>query len=219
MAARGYDKLDIVVCNLYPFQKRVADPATTIDDAVEEVDIGTPCLPSAGVPPVRADIGGALPRCAHPSTHSPFPLNPTPHPTPPQPPTPSPPHPNPNPTPNPRLNPPAGGVTLLRAGAKNHARVTVVVDPSDYARVLTELGASPDRMTSLELRKELALKAFTHTATYDDAISNYFRSKYAAGKSQLTLRYGANPHQKPAQVFTTHGDLPIKGACTASGAS
>lgn len=40
MTARGYDKLDIVVCNLYPFQKRVADPNTTIEDAVEEVDIG-----------------------------------------------------------------------------------------------------------------------------------------------------------------------------------
>jgi len=40
MTARGYDKLDIVVCNLYPFQKRVADPSTTIEDAVEEVDIG-----------------------------------------------------------------------------------------------------------------------------------------------------------------------------------
>ena len=41
MEARGYNKLDVVVCNLYPFQKRVADPAITIDDAVEEVDIGT----------------------------------------------------------------------------------------------------------------------------------------------------------------------------------
>jgi hypothetical protein len=40
MAARGYDKLDLVVCNLYPFQKRVADPAITLEDAVEEVDIG-----------------------------------------------------------------------------------------------------------------------------------------------------------------------------------
>ena len=100
----------------------------------------------------------------------------------------------------------------MRAGAKNHARVTVIVDPADYSRVLAELTASADRMTSLDLRKELALKAFSHTAAYDDAIANYFRGKYSAGKSQLPLRYGANPHQKPAQVFTTHADLPIKGA-------
>ena len=110
-----------------------------------------------------------------------------------------------------------GGVTLLRAGAKNHARVTVVVDPSDYDRVIAEMAASADGLTTLPLRQELALKAFTHTATYDDAISNFFRAKYAAGKSQLSLRYGANPHQKPAQVFTTHGDLPIKGACPRRG--
>jgi len=102
-------------------------------------------------------------------------------------------------------------VTLLRAGAKNHARVTVIVDPVDYSRVVAELAASPERLTSEELRKELALKAFTHTAQYDDAISNYFRGKYGAGKSQLSLRYGMNPHQKPAQVFTTHSDLPFKG--------
>lgn len=55
----------------------------------------------------------------------------------------------------------------------------------------------------------MALKAFTHTAQYDDAISNYFRNQYSAGVSQLSLRYGMNPHQKPAQIFTTLEKLPL----------
>ncbi|KAJ2749718.1 bifunctional phosphoribosylaminoimidazolecarboxamide formyltransferase/IMP cyclohydrolase [Coemansia pectinata] len=100
-----------------------------------------------------------------------------------------------------------GGVTLLRAAAKNHARVSIVCDPKDYARVLTEireLGAvAPDT------RQTLALKAFAQTADYDTAIADYFRQQYASGTSQLTLRYGANPHQKPAQVFAAEGKLPI----------
>lgn len=58
-------------------------------------------------------------------------------------------------------------------------------------------------------RQTLALKAFTHTAEYDNAISNYFRKEFSAGDSQLTLRYGMNPHQKPAQIFTTLENLPI----------
>lgn len=58
-------------------------------------------------------------------------------------------------------------------------------------------------------RQSLALKAFTHTAEYDVAISDYFRKEYAAGISQLTLRYGMNPHQKPAQIYTTLDKLPL----------
>ncbi len=64
-------------------------------------------------------------------------------------------------------------------------------------------------------------KAFEMTAKYDDAISGYFREQYAssdlpkdklAGPVQRTpLRYGANPHQKPAQAFVTEGELPFKG--------
>lgn len=53
------------------------------------------------------------------------------------------------------------------------------------------------------------MKAFTHTAQYDDAISDYFRKQYSAGLSQITLRYGMNPHQKPAQLFTTLEKLPL----------
>jgi phosphoribosylaminoimidazolecarboxamide formyltransferase/IMP cyclohydrolase len=55
----------------------------------------------------------------------------------------------------------------------------------------------------------LALKAFTHTSEYDLAITDYFRKQYSAGTSQLTLRYGMNPHQKPAQIFTTLSKLPL----------
>lgn len=58
-------------------------------------------------------------------------------------------------------------------------------------------------------RKLLAVKAFNHTAQYDAAISDYFRSEYANGLSQLSLRYGMNPHQKPAQLYTMEGKLPL----------
>ncbi|XP_041970614.1 bifunctional purine biosynthesis protein ATIC [Aricia agestis] len=102
-----------------------------------------------------------------------------------------------------------GGVTLLRAAAKNHDRVTVVCDPEDYTTVINELKLNKDHQTSLETRQKLALKAFTHTSEYDTHISDYFRKQYSAGQSQLTLRYGMNPHQKPAQVFTTRDKLPL----------
>ncbi|KAK1166214.1 bifunctional purine biosynthesis protein PURH-like [Acipenser oxyrinchus oxyrinchus] len=102
-----------------------------------------------------------------------------------------------------------GGVTLLRAAAKNHARVTIVCDPDDYDRVAKEMEGSEAKDTSLEMRKVLALKAFTHTAQYDEAISDYFRKEYSKGVSQLPLRYGMNPHQAPAQLYTLRPKLPI----------
>lgn len=101
-----------------------------------------------------------------------------------------------------------GGVTLLRAAAKNHSRVTVVVDPTDYDVVATEIEGGGD--SQQDTRNRLALKAFTHTAEYDNAISDYFRRQYSAGVSQIPLRYGMNPHQKPAQIFTTLSELPLK---------
>ncbi|XP_072434714.1 bifunctional purine biosynthesis protein ATIC [Chiloscyllium punctatum] len=103
-----------------------------------------------------------------------------------------------------------GGVTLLRAAAKNHARVTVVCDPADYLPVAQEMEASDQKDTSTETRKALALKAFTHTAQYDEAISDYFRKECGRGKSQLCLRYGMNPHQTPAQIYTQRPQLPIQ---------
>eukprot|EP00117_Sycon_ciliatum_P020791 scpid66697/ scgid18414/ Bifunctional purine biosynthesis protein PURH; Phosphoribosylaminoimidazolecarboxamide formyltransferase; 5-aminoimidazole-4-carboxamide ribonucleotide formyltransferase; AICAR transformylase; IMP cyclohydrolase; ATIC; IMP synthase; Inosinicase len=63
--------------------------------------------------------------------------------------------------------------------------------------------------TSEETRQALALKAFNHTAAYDNAISDYFRQQYGKGVSQMPLRYGMNPHQKPAQLFTTDAKLPL----------
>lgn len=103
-----------------------------------------------------------------------------------------------------------GGVTLLRAAAKNHARVTVLCDPSDYEQVAKELETEASQNTQDATRQRLALKAFTHTAEYDNAISDYFRKQYSSGVSQLTLRYGMNPHQKPAQIYTTLAELPLK---------
>jgi len=98
-----------------------------------------------------------------------------------------------------------GGPSLVRAAAKNHRHVTVVVDPSDYARVLDGLRAGGDL---LELRRELAAKAFRHTAAYDAAIAAELprhlgqpSSLLMAGlapwidASETTLRYGENPHQ------------------------
>ena len=101
-----------------------------------------------------------------------------------------------------------GGVTLLRAAAKNHERVSIICDPNDYSKIIDSLNKS-GRIEE-DMRKSLALKAFTHTADYDAAISGYFRNVYGENQ-QMPLRYGVNPHQKPAEVFVTNGDLPFKG--------
>ena len=146
LEAQGIAPIDIVVCNLYPFEDTIAkDPAPTIAQAVEEVDIG--------------------------------------------------------------------GVTLLRAAAKNHERVYVLSDPKDYASFLQQYGTG-NQDQAQALRNKLALKAFSQTAHYDTAISDYFRKQHASKDpfvQQLTLRYGANPHQKPAQAFVTEGEMPVKG--------
>lgn len=139
LEAQGIEKVDFVVCNLYPFKETVSKVAVTIEEAVEEIDIG--------------------------------------------------------------------GVTLLRAAAKNHSRVTILSDPKDYPGFLEELRTGE---VSSEARNRYALKAFEHTADYDVAISDFFRKQYSEGVSQLPLRYGANPHQKPAQAYVTQGNLPFK---------
>ncbi|HEY7669044.1 MAG TPA: bifunctional phosphoribosylaminoimidazolecarboxamide formyltransferase/IMP cyclohydrolase [Hyphomicrobium sp.] len=99
-----------------------------------------------------------------------------------------------------------GGPALIRAGAKNHAGVTVVVEPCDYARVLEEMMAN-DGATTLELRRHLAAKAFARTAAYDAAISGWFGSvlgeespewRAFGGRLVQALRYGENPHQSAA---------------------
>ncbi|KAK1922880.1 putative purine nucleotide biosynthesis-related protein [Papiliotrema laurentii] len=113
-----------------------------------------------------------------------------------------------------------GGVTLLRAAAKNHGRTSIVCSPTDYNAVISELKSNGS--VSEATRKGLALKAFEQTASYDAAISDYFRKQYASldtkeedraaagvGYQRLPLRYGANPHQKPAQAFVENGQMPI----------
>lgn len=108
-----------------------------------------------------------------------------------------------------------GGVTLIRAAAKNHARVTILSDPADYPEFLQELekGEVSERSRNL-----YALKAFEHTADYDASISDFFRKKYAGhGIQQTALRYGANPHQKPAAAFMKGGKLPFTVLCGSPG--
>ncbi len=99
-----------------------------------------------------------------------------------------------------------GGPAMIRASAKNHAHVAVVVDPDRYEDVLAALAAN-DGATPLSLRKALALEAFGRTATYDAAISNWIareigeaNPKYRAfgGKLAEPMRYGENPHQAAA---------------------
>ncbi|CCH62328.1 hypothetical protein TBLA_0H00350 [Henningerozyma blattae CBS 6284] len=147
LKSQNIEKIDFVVCNLYPFKETIAKENVTIADAVEEIDIG--------------------------------------------------------------------GVTLLRAAAKNHERVTILSDPNDYEKFLVELndktiGDMPGEI-SKSLKNQFALKAFEQTANYDSMISDYFRKQYSSNKSQITLRYGANPHQKPAQAFiASREELPFK---------
>lgn len=101
----GWDYIDLVAVNLYPFEETVATPGVTLEQAVENIDIG--------------------------------------------------------------------GVTLMRAAAKNHERVMLVCDPADYDRVLNELRQGE---TSFATRLQLAIKGFTHTARYDAVISAYLES-------------------------------------------
>ncbi|KAI6211657.1 AICAR transformylase/inosine monophosphate cyclohydrolase [Aphelenchoides besseyi] len=104
-----------------------------------------------------------------------------------------------------------GGVTLLRAAAKNHSRVTIVCDPDDYQKVIQELRDNHGDVRA-ETRKELALKAFEHTASYDDSISGFMRRQFAGnGQRQLNLRYGMNPHQShDAELYSLQSNMPIK---------
>ncbi|HEX7115617.1 MAG TPA: bifunctional phosphoribosylaminoimidazolecarboxamide formyltransferase/IMP cyclohydrolase [Steroidobacter sp.] len=102
-----------------------------------------------------------------------------------------------------------GGPAMVRAAAKNHDRLTVLVDPRDYALVLEELEAQ-NGAVSEQTRKRLAAKAFAHTAAYDAAVASYL-ARVIPGASEefpdnlslsfrkrLDLRYGENPHQRAA---------------------
>jgi phosphoribosylaminoimidazolecarboxamide formyltransferase/IMP cyclohydrolase len=115
-----------------------------------------------------------------------------------------------------------GGPAMLRAGAKNHADVTVVVDPADYAAVLAELDTTG--ATSIDTRSRLAAKAFAHTAGYDTTVANYLMQQEQLPVERFPprlplvfdrigeLRYGENPHQRAAFYRT----LPSRAGTVAS---
>ena len=134
--------IDLVVVNLYPFEETVARKNCTLDDAIENIDIGGP--------------------------------------------------------------------TLLRAAAKNHTAVTVIVDVADYSPVIEEMKSQKGNVSDAT-RFRLATKAFAHTAAYDGAIANHLGREQPGGQRadfpgtfnvqflhSMGMRYGENPHQKAA---------------------
>lgn len=97
-----------------------------------------------------------------------------------------------------------GGPSMIRAGAKNFESVLVVTNPNDYDKILQKLKSGEN---SLELRREMMIKAFEHTAGYDCLIANYMNERFnggfgehtfITGKKVMDTRYGENPHQKGA---------------------
>ncbi len=142
LAKHNIPTIDLVVVNLYPFSATVAKADCTLEDAIENIDIGGP--------------------------------------------------------------------TMVRAAAKNHKHVAIVTDPVDYAGILTEMQANEGAVSDAT-RFNLARKAFSHTAAYDGAISNYLTAVEADGArsaypAQINfsfakvqdMRYGENPHQSAA---------------------
>lgn len=149
LAMHNIDTIELVVVNLYPFRQTIAKPGVTLEEAIENIDIGGP--------------------------------------------------------------------TMVRAAAKNHAYVLVVVNPARYDEVLQ---AIREQAVTPELRLDLAREAFTHTASYDAAISGYltglsgqvdFPQVWSAQAELVqSLRYGENPHQQAA-FYRSSG---VSGACT-----
>ena len=147
MAEHGIQPIDMVVVNLYPFEATVARPDCTLEDAIENIDIGGP--------------------------------------------------------------------TMVRAAAKNHRFVNIVVNSADYAGVLEELRAH-DGATTGATRFDLAIKAYEHTAAYDGAIANHFGTLVPGGSASFPrtfntqfhkaqeMRYGENPHQRAAFYREAH---------------
>ena len=147
----GIDGIELVVCNLYPFEETIAAGADR-NEAIENIDIG--------------------------------------------------------------------GVALIRAAAKNHDFVTVLVDPADYTLLCEEMSARSGA-TGLELRRHLAHKAFQRTASYDAAIAGWMASQQhetfpermiLSGRRGQLLRYGENPHQKGAFYVTEPGRRGLSSA-------
>ena len=149
MQQHGIAPIDLVVVNLYPFETTIAKESCTLEDAIENIDIGGP--------------------------------------------------------------------TMVRAAAKNYHDVTIVVNPSDYARVIAEIKSGG---VSAATRFDLAVKAFEHTAKYDGMIANYL-GRIQSDNSKLDfprtfnmqfekvqeMRYGENPHQKAAFYKEAHNNI------------
>ncbi len=152
----GYAPISMVVCNLYPFRETIQQSGVTLEEAVDQIDIG--------------------------------------------------------------------GVTLLRAAAKNYSRVTVLCDPGDYGRIIALLRAAAE--IDPATRYELAVKAFAHTRDYDTTIHAFLQENgplaatetdtlpetwsFSLVKAQA-LRYGENPHQQAAFYAPRASDLPLGG--------
>ncbi len=112
-----------------------------------------------------------------------------------------------------------GGPAMVRAAAKNHESVAVVVDPADYPALLNELSNNAGS-TSLPLRSQLAAKAYAHTARYDTMVSSWLLERHAVTKERFPsalplvfdkvqdLRYGENPHQQAA----FYRELAVRGS-------
>ena len=152
MGDHGILPIDLVIVNLYPFEKTIADPQSSREDAIENIDIGGP--------------------------------------------------------------------TMIRAAAKNHDAVGVLIDPRDYQRILKELEEN-GRALCDKTRFELAAKSFQHTAAYDAAIASYLGGLLASTSfpDPLVLRfdlvqgmrYGENPHQDGAfyrELTPPQGSIP-----------
>ena len=105
-----------------------------------------------------------------------------------------------------------GGPSMLRSAAKNYRDVTVVCDPTDYARIIAEIEEGGN--TTLKTRLELSAKAYTHTAEYDMCIATYMRKQaelneklFASFDLVQSLRYGENPHQS-AKFYASADKVP-----------
>ncbi len=117
-----------------------------------------------------------------------------------------------------------GGPAMVRAAAKNHESVAVIVDPSDYPAVVDELSKNSGA-TSLETRSRLAAKAYAHTARYDTMVSSWLLARHAVPTERFPsslplvfdkvqdLRYGENPHQQAA----FYRELGTRGPAAGSG--
>lgn len=109
-----------------------------------------------------------------------------------------------------------GGPAMVRAAAKNHDNVAIVVNPSFYPELISQLGEGG---TDLDFRRRLAVSAFSHTASYDSAVSSYLASEYRVEQQQLSLsfnkatdlRYGENSHQS-ASLYVSQSESGIATA-------